>query len=93
MKPEKTDNLKKKDQHTTYTTKSTRETDHTHEVISPTRPLFINLFLLGEVGERNILLRVYLQMMYFLSVMGMGRLSGRGGGGGVHWVMDPLPLP
>ena len=26
MKPEKTDNLKKKDQHTTYTTKSTRGT-------------------------------------------------------------------
>ena len=60
--------------------------------ISRPPPFWKSIYFSLEMSERNISLRVYLQMMYFLSVIGMGGSSvcvWRGGGGG-HLVTSPL---
>ena len=44
--------------------------------ISRSPPFWKSIYLSFEMSERNISLRVYLQMMYFLSVIGMGGSSG-----------------
>ena len=98
MKPEKTDNLKKKDQQTSYTTKSTRGTVIIQSDISHPPPFWKPIYLSLEMSEQEISLRVYLQMMYFLSVkfqenllnslIGMGKSSG-----GCRGFPDPLLLP
>jgi hypothetical protein len=66
--------------------------------ISRPSPFWKSIYLSLEMSERNISLRGYLQMMYFLCVKFqenlLNRLIGMGGSiGGCQGVPDPLPLP
>ena len=63
--------------------------------ISRPSPFWKSIYLSLEMSERNISLRVYLQMMYFLCVKFqenlLNRLIGMGWSiGGCQWVPDPL---
>ena len=59
--------------------------------ISRSPPFWKSIYLSFEMSERNISLRVYLQMMYFLSVIGMVGSSVCVWRGGGSFGYGPLP--
>ena len=78
--------FKIKDQDTSYTIKSTRGTVIIQSDISRSPSFWKSIYLSMEMSERNISLRGYLQMMYFLCVKFqdnlLNSLKGMGGSSG-----------
>jgi hypothetical protein len=76
MKHEKTDKLKKMiNIHLTRLNQLEVLWSYSQSDISRPPPFWKSIYLSLEMSERNISLRVFLQMMYFLSVIGMGGYS------------------
>jgi hypothetical protein len=93
MKPEKTEKLNKKiNIHLTRLNQLEELWSYSQSDISRPSPFWKSIYLSLEMSERNISLRGYLQMMYFLCVKFqenlLNRLIGMGGSIGVSYKLD-----